>query len=203
MAELSRRSGTAVPTIKYYLREGLLPPGQSVGATRARYDEAHVARLRLIRALVEVAALSLEQVRAVLESFDEAPDPGAAIGAAHLRLSPPPPAPPSEKSRGRVAGLLADRGWLGEPDGPHATALATALDRMESVEQPLADASLGAYAEAAAAIARTDLAALGDRRGAEAATYAVLGTLLVEPVLVALRRMAQEDLARRGLSGER
>jgi len=41
-------------TIKYYLREGLLRPGEAVGATQASYDEGHVERLRLIRVLREV-----------------------------------------------------------------------------------------------------------------------------------------------------
>jgi DNA-binding transcriptional MerR regulator len=60
MAELAARSGLSVATIKFYLREGLLPPGEATGATRSRYDESHVRRLRLIRALTEVAGLRLE-----------------------------------------------------------------------------------------------------------------------------------------------
>ena len=57
MAELATRSGLSVPTIKYYLREGLLPAGVATGATRAVYDETHVHRLRLIRALTDVAGI--------------------------------------------------------------------------------------------------------------------------------------------------
>ena len=53
MSELSSRSGLPVPTIKYYLREQLLHAGEAVGATRARYDDSHVRRLRLVRALTE------------------------------------------------------------------------------------------------------------------------------------------------------
>ncbi len=37
MAELSRRSGVPVATVKYYLREGLLPSGVTTSATRAEY----------------------------------------------------------------------------------------------------------------------------------------------------------------------
>ena len=33
LAELSERSGVPTATIKYYLREGLLPPGRQVNAT--------------------------------------------------------------------------------------------------------------------------------------------------------------------------
>ncbi|MDP3890043.1 MerR family transcriptional regulator, partial [Nocardioides sp.] len=71
MSELSRRSGVSVPTIKYYLREGLLPPGEATGATRAVYDATHVRRLRLIRALVDVAGMRLDRVREVLAAVDD------------------------------------------------------------------------------------------------------------------------------------
>ncbi|GMA88788.1 hypothetical protein GCM10025868_40380 [Angustibacter aerolatus] len=43
-----------VATVKYYLREGLLPPGTPTSRTQAQYDEEHVRRLRLVRALLDV-----------------------------------------------------------------------------------------------------------------------------------------------------
>ncbi|MFD0479411.1 MerR family transcriptional regulator [Nonomuraea thailandensis] len=54
ISELSARSGVAIPTIKYYLREGMLHQGEQTAATRAEYDETHLRRLRLIRALLDV-----------------------------------------------------------------------------------------------------------------------------------------------------
>ena len=42
MAELAERSGVRVPTIKFYLREGLVPRGEERGATRAAYGEEQV-----------------------------------------------------------------------------------------------------------------------------------------------------------------
>src|ERR1700716_801088 len=42
MAELSAESGVPVATIKYYLREGLLPPGERTSRNQARYDDVHV-----------------------------------------------------------------------------------------------------------------------------------------------------------------
>ena len=94
MGELARRSGVPVATVKYYLREGLLPPGEATGATRASYDERHVRRLVLIRALTGVAGMSLGQVREVLDVIDDAgTDVATAMGAAHLQLSPAPAEP--------------------------------------------------------------------------------------------------------------
>lgn len=204
MSELSARSGVAVPTIKYYLREGLLHPGEAAGATRAVYDDSHVRRLRLIRALVEVAGMALERVREVLAAVDDdSLDTLAAVGAAHLRLSPPPPSPPSSAARERVAGLIRSRRWRTDPDGSHAVALAAALDALEGAGQPLRDRHLEVYADAAATVARADLAGTPRRSAEGATTYAVIGTVLSEPVLLSLRRMAQENLARRRLARAR
>ncbi|WP_109506717.1 MerR family transcriptional regulator [Nocardioides speluncae] len=200
MSELSERSGVAVPTIKFYLREGLLPPGEATGATRARYGEEHVRRLRLIRALVHIAGMSLERVRQVLAAMDEEPTLDAAIGMAHTELSPEPASPPSEVSRTRVARLVTGARWRVDPDGRHGEALASALDAMDAAGQPISDKTLATYVDATAAIAKADLDSMGDRTRDGAAAFAVIGTLLTEPVMVALRRMAQENLARRRLS---
>lgn len=197
MSELSERSGVAVPTIKFYLREGLLPPGEATGATRASYDEHHVRRLRLIRALVDVAGMSLERVRRVLTAVDQEPSLDAAIGLAHTELSPEPASPPSEESRTRVARVVKAARWRVEPDGRHGVALAAALDAMDAAGQPLTDKTLASYVDATGAIAKADLDSMGDRTRDGAAAFAVIGTLLTEPVMIALRRMAQESLARR------
>ncbi|MDX6237053.1 MAG: hypothetical protein QOG10_1868, partial [Kribbellaceae bacterium] len=112
IAELSRRTGVPVATIKYYLREGLLPSGEAVGATRSRYDETHVRQLRLIRALVEVGGLSLSRVRDVLaEVGEESRELHEVLGAAHSALVREPPAVSTE-SKERVDRLIKDQGWL-------------------------------------------------------------------------------------------
>lgn len=200
MSELSRRSGVPVPTIKYYLREGLLPPGEAVGATRAVYDESHVRRLRLVRALVTIAGLGLDRVREVLAAVDSAHEEDAAlmraVGAAHMQLSSPPPSPPSDESRDRVAALVRRKRWRTAVDGSHAVALAAALDTAAAAGQPMSDETLEVYAQAAADVARRDLATTPRRDPDVAATYAVIGTVVNEPVLVQLRRMAHEHLGR-------
>ena len=45
VGELSEAVDLPIPTIKYYLREGLLPAGEVLWSTRSTYDETHVARL--------------------------------------------------------------------------------------------------------------------------------------------------------------
>ncbi|ACL40578.1 transcriptional regulator, MerR family [Pseudarthrobacter chlorophenolicus A6] len=78
LKELSELTGTSAASIKYYLREGLLPPGESVHATRASYTRAHVDRLELIRSLRQIVGLSIEQIRSIVKMADD--------GVPHLAL---------------------------------------------------------------------------------------------------------------------
>ncbi|MFD7659160.1 MerR family transcriptional regulator, partial [Actinosynnema sp. NPDC059797] len=92
IGELSRRSGVSVPTIKFYLREGLLAPGSGTARNQASYGEAHERRLRLVRALVEVGGLSLTAVREVLAASDGDLVPAVLSRVRRQAVSAPPDA---------------------------------------------------------------------------------------------------------------
>ena len=70
ISELSRRSGVPLATIKFYQRERLLPPGTATAPNQARYDERHVRRLALIRALRETGGLSLATIGRIVAALD-------------------------------------------------------------------------------------------------------------------------------------
>jgi DNA-binding transcriptional MerR regulator len=53
VSELAERADVPLATVKYYLREGLLAPGETTGPRRAEYDDAHLRRLRVLRLLRE------------------------------------------------------------------------------------------------------------------------------------------------------
>ncbi|HYO41504.1 MAG TPA: MerR family transcriptional regulator [Nocardioidaceae bacterium] len=197
MAELADRSGLPVATIKFYLRSGLLPAGRSTSATRADYDDAHVRRLRLVRALTEVAGLPLEAVRAVLESVDDdSLTWHAAVGSAHTRLSSAA-APTSAGAREQVRALLSRHGWARSDSSPHADVLARALDALTGLEHPVSDDLLDVYAAAAASIAEHEVPSVDTDDRVAAAEQVVVGTLLLEPALLAMRRIAQENVSAR------
>ena len=83
LAELSERSGVSTATIKYYLRERLLPPGRRITATQAEYDEEHLRRLRLVRALIQVGRIPVATAREVLAAVeDDSRDQLSRLGAA-------------------------------------------------------------------------------------------------------------------------
>jgi DNA-binding transcriptional MerR regulator len=196
ISELSQRTGVPVATIKYYLREGLLPSGAAAGATRAVYDDSHVRRLRLIRALVTSGGLSLAAVREVLDALSHT-DHGMhfVLGTAHHALISPA-AEPTAASRERVAALLDRLGWHVYGDSPLRDVLAAALDALVATGNEMADDLLLAYAEAAGRIGAADVAALPDDP-ADAVERVAVFTVLGEPVLLALRRMGQENASAR------
>ena len=76
LAELTRRSGVPRSTIKFYIREGLLPAGDPQGRNQASYGPRHLERLELIRALREVAGLPLEVITRVAKQLDQAHEQG-------------------------------------------------------------------------------------------------------------------------------
>ncbi|MDQ4008592.1 MAG: MerR family transcriptional regulator [Actinomycetota bacterium] len=202
MSELARRSGLPVATVKYYLREGLLPPGVATSATRAAYDEGHVRRLRLIRALVQVGQLRLDAVRDVLAAVD---DQGTAlhdtVGAAHHALAPHGETSP--RAVHAVDRLLRRRRWRVHPDSANRHALAVAFEALGQVGLELSDATLDTYADAAASVAKVDVENVPTDSPEHAVEYVVVGTVLLEPLLLALRRLCQEDQSGRRLTSKR
>jgi DNA-binding transcriptional MerR regulator len=192
ISELAHATGVPLATVKYYLREGLLPPGQATSATQAQYDESHVRRLVLVRALLQVGGLSVASARDVLASIDRTTGPlHRVLGAAHSAL--PPDGSDVEPARARR--LAARWGWRVHPEAPALRQLERALRALDAVGHPASDERLDVYAGAARRVAQVDVAAVPTRSKEEAATTVVIGTVLYEPVLLALRRMAQEAVS--------
>jgi DNA-binding transcriptional MerR regulator len=74
IGELAERSGVSVATIKFYIREGLLPPPPvKTGRTMGYYDAAYLERLLLIRKLREERFLPLRAIRLLLEERGDRP----------------------------------------------------------------------------------------------------------------------------------
>jgi DNA-binding transcriptional MerR regulator len=76
MGELSEASGVPAPTIKHYLREGLLPEPVKTSRNMAYYPPESVERIGLIKRLQEERFMPLKAIRAVL---DEDPERAEAI----------------------------------------------------------------------------------------------------------------------------
>lgn len=76
MRELAEASGVPAPTIKHYLREGLLPEPVKTSRNMAYYPPEFVDRIKLIKRLQEERYLPLKAIKNVL---DEDPDRAKAM----------------------------------------------------------------------------------------------------------------------------
>ena len=214
ISELSRRSGVPLATVKFYLRERLLPPGAASGPNQADYGEEHLRRLALIRTLKDVGGLSIAQLRQVIAVIEQ-PESSVweALGTGFDALSErdrPEPATEDEADARQAAEadverFVAARGWRARPGAAARQNLVDALVAVRQVLDPqLPVEQLAPYAQAAESLAEGEIAHTAERmRGdaTEALQAAIAGTVLFEPVLIALHRLALEHLASRVVPG--
>jgi DNA-binding transcriptional MerR regulator len=201
ISELSRVSGVPVATIKFYLREGLVPDGVRTSPNQAQYGDAHVQRLRLIRALVGVGGLSLAATKNVLGHIDQ---PNGLtldlLGTAHQAVAPDLP---DEVDLAPAVALLRRWGWdtCADAVGKDAETrvddaiggLAVALAALDDAGFVVEEDRMDTYADAMMQVAQAEIDGLPMDTAGAAVRYVVLGTVLVEPVLLALRRLAQRE----------
>lgn len=158
--ELSQRSGVAPASIKYYLREGLLPPGEAVHATRAEYSASHLERLELIQALRRIVGLNIGQIRGLVKMADDGVprlDLLAAVQRVVLDLGNYTTAIGGEAAEATAA-VVRLRGW---PDSPSdaRNALTAHLELMAGLKIAVSATVLEAYSKAMDDVAGIDIAA--------------------------------------------
>ena len=199
IGELSRRTSVPVPTIKYYLREGLVPHGERTSPNQARYDESHVHRVRLVRALTEVGGLSIAAARDVLALMHE-PGRGRleSIGKVHFAVQAarqPHTEEPTEAAVARTEELIERRGWHVRKTNPARAAVAGVLDYFTRLGRPDVLGLLDEYADAAERLASAEIDTLSGPDVDHMAEYVVMLTVLGGALLNGLRGMAQESVA--------
>ena len=211
MAELSRRSGASVATIKYYIREGLVPAGTRTAPNQAEYDTLHLERLELIRALRDVAGLPIATIKQTLDAIERPPDGTRDhLTVAFRALGAPLDVPEGEeddykRAAERVDAVFPRVGWEIDRD---AVARADLVRAVVAIDRHfpggVSEDAFARYAHIAQQLADFEIPDAWDPVGAptDVLRYAVLGTVLFEPVILALRRLAHVDRHRR-LAGQR
>ena len=209
ISELGRRSGVPVTTIKFYIREGLLPAGAPSQRNQADYDATHLERLDLIRALRDVAGLSLEVVREVLEQVDKPAPDADPVGAALQAIYRVPERDRTvaeqadyERLRSQVDAQVRRFGWV-LPDAarfPQHLNVDIIADSVAQLRKHIAPDFPLERLEPLAALAwqMSEVLYRGEEDRVPApgddlvdpTRTAVLGTLLFEPIVTALLRSA-------------
>jgi DNA-binding transcriptional MerR regulator len=198
ISELAQQSGLPVATIKFYLREGLLAPGTPISRTQAEYSEAHLERLRLIRALRDIADLPVATVGTVLAAVDDEQLPLLDLlgvtqtAVAGFKAS----AVPTEAGLELAERLLGDLGWTLTEDSPLVESLARVLDVLDGEGEPVDAESLRPWADAARAVAEVEMDHIPvEAPRAEAAHTVAVGTVIYGELLAQLRLAAQEAVS--------
>jgi DNA-binding transcriptional MerR regulator len=197
ISEVCGQTGVTVSTMKYYLREGLVHPGERVERNQTAYDDTHVQRVRLVRALIETGGLSIAAAKQVLSTLDsedtslahtfEAAQHALGVGGASAGAAEP-------RARTRIGELADAYGWRTTAGSPGFEVAARALDAFSTIGFVPSGEFLDAYASAAATIARADLMALTTRTRPDlVAELMVVGTVLGDALIAGLRRLAQEN----------
>lgn len=208
ISDLSRESGTPLPTIKFYLRAGLLPAGQPTARNQAIYHKGHLARLRMIRALSAIGHLDLATIHDLITAAEDesmsASDLGQVVNGSLWK----DPASPETADTGNefVRRFLDDLGWTVSPGSSALRMLAQVVTMMHELGCDSDASFFRPYAiEAARAAAvetsmRSPGGVISDRMAS------VVRSVLLEAAVLALRRMAHEsrllDIAPIGPRGE-
>ncbi|MFJ8077421.1 MerR family transcriptional regulator [Streptomyces sp. NPDC096176] len=214
VSELSRRTGVQVPLIKYYLREGLLPPGRATASNQADYGEDHVHRLRFIRTLIGTRGLSTSATKEILDAITAEQEDlhqvfGIALGVRPTKKEEDTGTErPSKEPEREPAGLadarklIAEMEWEVSQGNPAAHTLAEVLAALADLGADIDWRGLLPYARLADSIADVDVQQMrGERDLLAQAERAVLVSILLEPALLALRRLAQEAKSARHFGG--
>jgi DNA-binding transcriptional MerR regulator len=198
VSELAERADVPVATVKYYLREGLLPPGVTVGPRRAEYDETHLRRLRVLRALREVGGAPVSTLQVIVDAIDDATRPEHEVLCEICDVLSPPL--PEEDYRpdpdlGRCVDAAIDAiGWSDVRDDAAARRRLAAVVQLGGAELLTVDPEiLGYYARLADELCRAELT-LVDRTKDREATLEdmVVGEAVFGEILALFRRLGHE-----------
>ncbi len=208
MRQLSEAAGVSVASIKYYLREGLLPAGDPSAGHRAHYDATHLERLRLIRALRDVGKVPVATIAAVFQAMQQGGRPFSVVAKAMdaMAQSAPKRSRQLEQARTELVAMLETLGVTVRGNSGALQDLAAALVQLREMRGELPVERLLPYAQSARALAKLETEANQDVFSRDTATLlrtVVLGTVLFEPILLALRRVMHEDLAKDLLNEKR
>lgn len=161
LSELSDKTDTPIPTIKFWMREGILPTGVKLNPTTSRYTSDHIERIELINVLRSKLDLPITTIATLTNLIDDPEVPVLRVmqkcQIICLGLTIDPYAEPL-KQADRVARVREALGW---PDVPSWAAheLGDVLESAERLGHRISDESLVAHARAFDVIASQNLSA--------------------------------------------
>lgn len=197
LGELARETGASTASIKYWIREGILPPGRLRNQTTAVYDQHHVERIALIQVLRTEFDASLDRIRVLTALID---DPEASLldvmEACQVLAAGMAVARERDETQAALIAELHERmGWL-RFDSVASSALARALADSARVGYPYDIDDLLHYAAALEPIATADIGSIQPEGTPDAVARNVLvASAAQHRVLVAMNQLAHTAAA--------
>jgi DNA-binding transcriptional MerR regulator len=196
ISDLSRQSGVPVATIKFYLREHLLPPGEPTGRNQAVYSEVHLRRLELIRVMTVQGRLDLNSVRRLLTGITDDRMPLAdlletlnAVSTGSDNLMPAD-SHFMTQAHTDVDRIVEDAGWQVRTDATSRSRLAQALAAMRRLGCDCTIDYFDGYVAAADQLARRESDLIAPEHVDRASVIA--RSLLLEQAFAAMHGLARE-----------
>ena len=191
ISELSTRSGVAGADDQVLPARGAAPRGRAPLA-----DSGGVRRRRtfsdcgVVRALVE-SGVSIAETRKVLAALDDPPSEShLLLGAAHAAVTPEFDDEIDLAEAERLVRVSAGR--PGMCDQHVLTGVARALQGIERAGFEVPADVMPVYLRSIRRMADAEIAAVPTESVEAAVRYVVLGSVIVEPLLLALRRVAEQ-----------
>jgi DNA-binding transcriptional MerR regulator len=184
--------------VKYYLREGLLPPGENLGPRRAEYGEAHLRRLRVLRALREVGGAPVSALQVIVDAIEDGSRPSHEVLCEMSdALSPPLPDEeyrPDSELGGCVDAAIEAVGWSEvRPDAAARSRLAEVVQLGGAELLTVNPEILGYYAHLADQLCRTERQLVDPTKDRQAMLEdMVVGEAVFGEILALFRRLGHE-----------
>lgn len=206
--QLAEQAEVPAPTLKFWIREGLLPRAPLKNARTAVYGKQHLQRAMLIKVLREEFDASLPVIRTLTEAIDSgertdlvlqrcqsvASAAWTADRSAHRAAGDTEDAPAS-RYHDTVAALCRRVGWPDESTLARDE-LAVALEALDRHDVSLSPDDLVGYARALEPIAAVDLDIVTSEDTVDMiAIRTLLGVRAQVAVLVAVNQLAHTSVA--------
>jgi DNA-binding transcriptional MerR regulator len=196
VSELAERADVPLATVKYYLREGLLPAGENTGPRRAEYGDAHLRRLRVLRLLREIGGVPVTSLRQVAEALDDEMLPVHDVMTLVADVITAGPTIDADAASLEIVDrVLAGMGWDGvRPESMDRLRLAALISLLNGPGPLGADVEvLSFYAGVADHLARAEVALVDhDIERSQLLEQMVTGSVLYGQVFELLRQLGHE-----------
>ena len=196
ISDLSRQSGVPVGTIKFYLRERLLPPGEPTGRNQAIYNKNHLRRLRLIKIFTTIGELDLTSVRRLLIAAEDDHLPSIELFEVLNQVSIAGKETAAEEdeslelARADVNRIIEASGWQVDPNAAARSHLILALSAMRRLGCDCDPDFLDVYREAADRLALHEVGRIETDLGAR--LEALARNVLLHQAFAAMLQLGQQ-----------